>query len=87
MKQKIKAFWLIVAIIVIGGWLWKGETFLNGEFKKDFVLGLDLAGGAALTYSIDTRALPADTNVNDSVAALRDVIERRVNLFGVREPT
>jgi protein-export membrane protein SecD len=87
MKQKIKAFWVIVIVAVIGGWLWKGDTILNGNFKKDFVLGLDLAGGASLTYSVDTKALPEGTNVEDSVSALRDVIERRVNLFGVREPT
>lgn len=87
MKQKIKAFWVIVFILVMGAWLWKGDTLFRGGFKKDFVLGLDLAGGAALTYSIDTHSLPKDANVNDSVESLRDVIERRVNLFGVREPT
>lgn len=87
MKAKIKAFWLIIVVAVICGWLWKGDVILNGNFKKDFVLGLDLAGGAALTYTIDTKALPSDANINDSVEALRDVIERRVNLFGVREPT
>jgi len=87
MKQKIKAFWLIVIVLVILGWLWKGDTILNGNFKKPFVLGLDLAGGAALTYTIDTNALPEGTNIQESVEALRDVIERRVNLFGVREPT
>lgn len=87
MKAKIKAFWLVVAVLVLCGWLWKGDVILNGNFKKDFVLGLDLAGGAALTYTIDTKALPADANVQESVEALRDVIERRVNLFGVREPT
>ena len=54
---------------------------------KPFVLGLDLNGGSALTYKIQTEALPAGTNVDDSVSALRDVVERRVNLFGVREPT
>lgn len=86
MKAKIKAFWLVVAVLVLFGWLWKGDTILNGNFRKDFVLGLDLAGGAALTYTIDTKALPADANVQESVEALRDVIERRVNLFGVREP-
>ncbi len=87
MKAKIKAFWLIIVVAVICGWLWKGDVILNGNFRKDFVLGLDLAGGAALTYTIDTKALPADTVIQDSVDALRDVIERRVNLFGVREPT
>jgi preprotein translocase subunit SecD len=87
MKAKIKAFWLILVVLVICGWLWKGDTLLNGNFKKDFVLGLDLAGGAALTYTVDTNSLPKDTNIQESVDALRDVIERRVNLFGVREPT
>ena len=87
MKQKIKAFWVIVIVAIIGVWLIKGDTILNGNFKRPFVLGLDLAGGAALTYTIDTKALPKDANVQESVEALRDVIERRVNLFGVREPT
>jgi preprotein translocase subunit SecD len=85
MKAKIKAFWLIVAVMVLCFWLYKGDSM--PEFRKPFVLGLDLAGGAALTYTIDTKALPADANVQESVEALRDVIERRVNLFGVREPT
>ena len=87
MKAKIKAFWVIMAVVVLGVWLVKGGTLFNGEFKKDFVLGLDLNGGAALTYTIDTSTLPEGVDVNDSVAALRDVVERRVNLFGVREPT
>lgn len=87
MKQKIKAFWVIVIVAIIGGWLLKGDTIANGEFKRPFVLGLDLAGGAALTYTIDTKALPAGTDVPVAVESLRDVIERRVNLFGVREPT
>lgn len=77
MKQKIKALWVIVAVVVLGVFLVKGG--------RDFVLGLDLAGGSALTYKIDTSSLPAGSNVSDSVTALRDVIERRVNLFGVRE--
>ena len=87
MKHKIKAFWMIIAVIAVIGWLWKGDTFMNGEFKKDFALGLDLAGGAALTYTINTGSLPEGVSVTDSVEALRDVVERRVNLFGVREPS
>lgn len=79
MKQKIKAFWVILAAVALGVFLLKGG--------KDFVLGLDLAGGSALTYKIETSTLPAGTDAEESVAALRDVVERRVNLFGVREPT
>ena len=36
-------------------------------------------------YSADTSLL-SGTDVKDSMEALRDVIERRVNLFGVSEP-
>jgi len=78
-SSKIKALWVIVAIVAIGYFLVKGG--------KDFVLGLDLAGGSALTYKIDISSVPAGTDVAESVSSLRDVIERRVNLFGVREPT
>lgn len=77
MKQKIKAIWVIVAILALTGFLLKGG--------KDFVLGLDLAGGSSLTYKIDTSNLPEGADVSDSVTSLRDVVERRVNLFGVRE--
>lgn len=87
MKQKLKALWVIIIIIIVCGWVWKGEMLAEGKFGKPFVLGLDLAGGSALTYAVNTQALPADANVDESVEALRDVIERRVNLFGVREPT
>lgn len=48
-------------------------------------LGLDLVGGSHLVYEIDTSNVsPVD---RDSVASgLKEVIERRVNLFGVSEP-
>lgn len=77
MKQKIKALWVIIAVAALAIFLVKGG--------KDFVLGLDLAGGSALTYKIDTSSVPEGANVTDSVTSLRDVVERRVNLFGVRE--
>ncbi len=75
---RIKAVWVIVAIVALGLFLVKGS--------KEFVLGLDLAGGSALTYKIETSTLPEGSDVQASVASLRDVVERRVNLFGVREP-
>jgi protein-export membrane protein SecD len=48
-------------------------------------LGLDLSGGSHLIYKADISQVPAG-QVSDSMSALRDVIERRVNLFGVSEP-
>jgi preprotein translocase subunit SecD len=57
--------------------------------KKEFRpwrLGLDLIGGSHLVYEVDL----SEVNLTDQdsvMNGLRDVIERRVNLFGVSEPT
>lgn len=83
MKEKIKGGWVFIGICVLTFWLF---TSIQKE-GKGFTLGLDLAGGSALTYKIKTEVLPADVNKDDAVTSLRDVVERRVNLFGVREPT
>ena len=48
-------------------------------------LGLDLVGGSHLVYEIDMKDIVSSEK--DSVASgLREVIEKRVNLFGVSEP-
>ncbi|MBU6500976.1 MAG: protein translocase subunit SecD [Patescibacteria group bacterium] len=48
-------------------------------------LGLDLVGGSHLVYQIDL-AQVAEGDRDSVVNGLRDVIEKRVNLFGVSEP-
>ena len=53
--------------------------------KIPFKLGLDLSGGTHLIYRADVSLLK-DIDISDSMNSLRDVIERRVNLFGVAEP-
>lgn len=61
----------------------------SGEFLGrpvgEFSLGLDLVGGAHLEYKADTSTVPPE-DVNEKMSALRDAVERRVNLFGVSEP-
>jgi len=53
--------------------------------ERPFRLGLDLQGGAHLVYEADV--LKIDSSERDSaVEGVRDVIERRVNAFGVAEP-
>jgi len=49
-----------------------------------FKLGLDLVGGSHLVYQADFASTTQDKK--EAMAGLRDVIERRVNLFGVAEP-
>ncbi len=67
-------------------WLSKNiHTALPKFPQKPFRLGLDLAGGTHLVYKIDLSKIP-NSERKDAVAGLRNVIERRVNLFGVSEP-
>jgi len=56
------------------------------ERNFDLILGLDLAGGSHLVFEADTTNVPEQRREN-SVSGVRDVIERRVNLFGIGEPS
>ena len=53
--------------------------------EEGFHLGLDLQGGAHLVYEADMAGIPFNER-DDALAGARDVIERRVNAFGVGEP-
>lgn len=53
--------------------------------KTPFRLGLDLQGGTHLVYEADLSNIE-EKERGDSMDGIRDVIERRVNLFGVTEP-
>lgn len=58
------------------------------NIKKDFKtkLGLDLKGGSHLVFEADTKNIKAE-DLQDSLSSARDIIEKRVNFFGVSEPT
>jgi preprotein translocase subunit SecD len=80
-KHRILSLFLIVAAVLIGFFIYKSETTAS---KYAFKYGLDLNGGTELTYKADTSKVKGD--IGESMSSLRDVIERRVNLFGVSEP-
>ena len=74
--------------------LWdRGVNWLNSNlslgfpyfYKLPFKLGLDLQGGTHLVYVADLNSIEAKDR-DASMDGIRDVIERRVNLFGVTEP-
>jgi protein-export membrane protein SecD len=87
----------ILIILILGSlvafFVFKSEPKLNSNFENEisffksfpFRLGLDLSGGSHLIYKADVSAVP-NGEVSVSMDSLRDVIERRVNLFGVSEP-
>jgi len=60
---------------------WKIWHFPSTDFK----LGLDLKGGIHLEYQADLSQI-GDQKPSDVMEGLRDVIERRINIFGVTEP-
>jgi preprotein translocase subunit SecD len=52
---------------------------------KEYSLGLDISGGTSLIYRADLSNVASKSH-SDAMEGLKDVIERRVNLFGVKEP-
>lgn len=57
--------------------------YLKTKFPYRF--GLDVQGGTHLVYDADLKNIESASHAS-SMEAVRDVIERRVNLFGVSEP-
>lgn len=76
---------LVAAAIAID--LPAGPNFrLGGWFREIKVhLGLDLKGGSRLVYDADVNKIP-ESDRGAALDGVRDVIERRVNAFGVTEP-
>lgn len=60
-------------------------TTIHTDSKYAFRLGLDLAGGSRLVYEADVSSLRSE-EVPALMNVLREVIERRINVFGVAEP-
>lgn len=92
-KTRITALLILLVGIGIGYFVYTSEPAIRGDkpavpayfARFPFRLGLDLAGGTHLVYTADVSKIEA-SSVRDSMSALRDIIERRVNLFGVSEP-
>ena len=82
-KIRIYAVILLLLTVALGFFLVRTEKDPTSNWH--FRLGLDLKGGTALTYKADVSKI-APSGVKDAMASLKDVIERRVNQFGVSEP-
>lgn len=80
MSPVIRRLIFIILLVVAATYI----SLPNGKF--DLKLGLDLAGGSQLVFEADTANIPADRRTS-ALEGVRNVIERRVNLFGVSEPT
>ncbi len=85
MNWKIRLSALLVLILggAVGYFVYTSQADPESAFPLRY--GLDLSGGSHIVYEADVSEL-APGEVNDAMESLRDVIERRVNLFGVSEP-
>jgi protein-export SecD/SecF family membrane protein len=88
MKPQEKVSFLILFFLVsfLGANFCFPEIFKFNLFpKKEFKLGLDLQGGIELLYQANLSQIP-EKEKKEAMEALKNVIEKRVNFFGVREP-
>lgn len=79
----VYALAVLAAAAALGYFVYTNATSPDARFP--FKLGLDLAGGSQLIYEADTEGVVPE-EVPALMGVLRDVIERRVNIFGVSEP-
>lgn len=75
---KALAVLFLTALIV---WI---DLPINPYFKTH--LGLDLKGGSHLVFQADISKVKSE-DLNEGLNSARDIIERRVNFFGVSEPS
>ena len=93
-KRKISLnFLIIIVLTVITGYIVypynqgiKIQNYgINYYNDLNFHLGLDLQGGTHLVYQSDLSQIQ-ENEKESAIEGVRDVIERRVNAFGVSEP-
>lgn len=78
MKKHLWLSLMLLAATVFISWF-----YLGPRSATPFRFGLDLVGGTELVYRADTSQVE---DVSGAMESLKEVIERRVNIFGVSEP-
>ncbi len=84
MRRHPGLFLTIIVLVAIAAGFFVYPKWVGSQWQP-WHLGLDLVGGSHLVYQIDLSKVAA-TDQDSVVQGLRDVIEKRVNLFGVSEP-
>jgi len=81
-KKRISA---LILLILAGSIAYFSYNRTDETSRFPYKLGLDLSGGTHLVYEADTSELP-EAEIAGAMASLSEVVERRVNIFGVSEP-
>src|SRR3989338_53202 len=94
MRYGTKTLIIVVVAVLLGFFVYPTAYNKAADLVKlphffnvpPFSLGLDLLGGTHLVYQADLTNIAAGQSTGDAMNGVRDVIERRVNFFGVAEP-
>jgi preprotein translocase subunit SecD len=92
LKERIFSIFAVVAVVALGYFYLiqpeisarKDSVITQNEKGGLFKLGLDLVGGSQLTYDADISKL-AKEDVDGSMKALKETLNRRLNPFGTSE--
>lgn len=89
-NKKWLKFWMVAVLILVTGLIANpkktGIGWLDGVVGKMKInMGLDLQGGAHLVYRADMKNIEKGKE-SEALSGIQDVIERRINAFGVAEP-
>ncbi len=90
-KWKFPALSILFLLMTIVTGLFDFPSYWNQTVRAfqipeaSYRLGLDLKGGTHLVYEADMSQI-AEADRSEALEGVRDVIERRVNAFGVSEP-
>ncbi len=79
-----KHIWISLILVSVFLLVWFFVVRADGANNRfPFRFGLDLVGGTELIYRADVSQVD---DIDDAMESLKEVIERRVNIFGVSEP-
>ncbi|NTV41357.1 MAG: protein translocase subunit SecD [Candidatus Moranbacteria bacterium] len=77
---------LVVGIVSYPGVVNKIPPVFDLINKLKINLGLDLQGGIHLEYKADVSGIEDKSKISEALQGAQDVIEKRINAFGVGEP-
>lgn len=97
--RQLKGLIIIIVLVILAGFFdypkpwnvaagWLNTTAgipVPNFWSRPFRLGLDLIGGTHLVAEADMSGVP-EGDRDEALSGVRDVVERRVNAYGVAEP-
>ena len=85
---KRNTYLLIFILALFGFCLWSIAPLDRNVFgRQGLTLGLDLQGGTELVYSVNLSEKDPSLTDAQALASVKATIERRVNAYGITEPT